>query len=295
MIKRGERPLIDKPSARALAELLQADVLEGFGRPLSDLRFGSPRHELLARLHYSAATFAAHKNHQMIRDLLLAKRNEGGLKAAARRINKQYNKQYLAAERATMRLQSIGARKWIGFEERADRFPNLRYSAVLDGRTRPRHRAWHGIIRPISDSFWDTHYPQNGWRCRCAVFQTAKPARKLPRNLPAVPKLFRHNAAKTGMLFKGSHPYFKNVPRRLPEEAMRFAIGTLREQVKQWAFKNLTGKTFEKEGLQAAFTRSSINKVLNQPHKEKYFQMLTLLDFENYLRKQTLIDLMCQM
>ena len=66
---------------------------------------------------------------------------------------------------------------------------------------------------------------------------------------------------------------------------MRFAIGTLREQVKQWAFKNLTGKTFEKEGLQAAFTRSSIKEVLNQPHKEKYFQMLTLLDFEQLLKE----------
>ena len=55
--------------------------------------------------------------------------------------------------------------------------------------------------------------------------------------------------------------------------------------MRDWAFKNLANKTFTKEGLQATFTRSSIKKVLDQPHKEKYFQMLTLLDFERLLKE----------
>ena len=44
---------------------------------------------------------------------------------------------------------------------------NLRYVAVLDARTRPEHRAWHGLILPIDHPLWDTHYPPNGWGCRC--------------------------------------------------------------------------------------------------------------------------------
>lgn len=45
----------------------------------------------------------------------------------------------------------------------------LRYSAILDGRTRPEHREWHGLILPWDHAFWRTHYPPNGWHCRCTV------------------------------------------------------------------------------------------------------------------------------
>ena len=43
----------------------------------------------------------------------------------------------------------------------------LRYSAILDSKTRPAHRLLHGTILPKNDPWWDTNYPPNGWRCRC--------------------------------------------------------------------------------------------------------------------------------
>ncbi len=52
----------------------------------------------------------------------------------------------------------------------------LRYIAVLDQKTRPSHRALHGTILPKDDDFWRTHYPPNGWNCRCRV--RAVPAHK---------------------------------------------------------------------------------------------------------------------
>jgi len=51
------------------------------------------------------------------------------------------------------------------------RRPYLRYVAILDGGTRPEHRAWHGTVLPADDPWWSTHYPPNGWGCRCAVQQ----------------------------------------------------------------------------------------------------------------------------
>ena len=48
------------------------------------------------------------------------------------------------------------------------------YVALLDSSTRPEHRSWDGIIRPIDDSFWDNHYPTNGWNCRCSVVTRTK-------------------------------------------------------------------------------------------------------------------------
>jgi uncharacterized protein with gpF-like domain len=43
------------------------------------------------------------------------------------------------------------------------------YDAINDSRTRPSHRAMDNIIKPIDDPFWSTHYPPNGYRCRCHV------------------------------------------------------------------------------------------------------------------------------
>lgn len=52
--------------------------------------------------------------------------------------------------------------------------PYLRYSAVMDGRTRPLHRAWHGTILPIDHAWWRTHYPPNDWGCRCTVITVSE-------------------------------------------------------------------------------------------------------------------------
>lgn len=66
---------------------------------------------------------------------------------------------------------SRAAGQWARIQEaKADR-PYLRYSAVLDRRTRPAHRAWHGVILPVDHPWWATHFPPNGWRCRCTVQQ----------------------------------------------------------------------------------------------------------------------------
>ncbi len=47
--------------------------------------------------------------------------------------------------------------------------PYLRYSAVLDGRTRPSHSMLHGKIYPADDPFWSVNFPPNGYNCRCDV------------------------------------------------------------------------------------------------------------------------------
>ena len=61
--------------------------------------------------------------------------------------------------------------RWQRIERTAAARPWLRYVAVLDARTRPEHLAWHGTLLPWDHEFWRTHYPPNGWRCRCTVEQ----------------------------------------------------------------------------------------------------------------------------
>ncbi len=66
------------------------------------------------------------------------------------------------------------AGRWQGFERTRKTAPYLIYGAVLDEVTREQHAKWGGrgaprIVLPIDHPFWRTHYPPNGWRCRCIV------------------------------------------------------------------------------------------------------------------------------
>ncbi len=69
---------------------------------------------------------------------------------------------------------SRAAGRWRRIQEQKRERPFLRYVAVLDSRTRPLHRAWHGTILPVDDEWWDTHYPPCGWYCRCTVRQLSQ-------------------------------------------------------------------------------------------------------------------------
>ncbi len=66
------------------------------------------------------------------------------------------------------------AARWDRMKAAQKTRPFLRYSAVLDERTREDHKAWHGTILPMTDAWWETHYPPNGWYCRCTVQQLSQ-------------------------------------------------------------------------------------------------------------------------
>ncbi|MEQ1890286.1 MAG: phage minor head protein [Alphaproteobacteria bacterium] len=63
------------------------------------------------------------------------------------------------------------AGQWKQIQRQIEARPYLRYSAVMDSRTRPEHAAWHGTVLRADDPWWRSHYPPNDWGCRCAVEQ----------------------------------------------------------------------------------------------------------------------------
>jgi len=64
---------------------------------------------------------------------------------------------------------AVGA--WEQIEAQAEDAPYLMYDAVDDFRTRPAHRAWDNKVLRWDDKWWRTHYPPNGFNCRCSVIQ----------------------------------------------------------------------------------------------------------------------------
>jgi len=48
-------------------------------------------------------------------------------------------------------------------------FPYLQYQHNTVKNPREDHRAWDGKIIATNDPWWQTHYPPNGWGCRCTV------------------------------------------------------------------------------------------------------------------------------
>jgi SPP1 gp7 family putative phage head morphogenesis protein len=66
---------------------------------------------------------------------------------------------------------SYAAGHWKNFETNKKSRPFLRYVCILDGRTRPTHRAHHNLVLPVDHPHWKIWGCPNGWNCRC-TFQS---------------------------------------------------------------------------------------------------------------------------
>lgn len=66
-------------------------------------------------------------------------------------------------------LSAYGAGHWEQAQELRDIQPYARYSAVMDGRTRPDHAALHGLVYPLDHPFWLLYWPPWDYNCRCAA------------------------------------------------------------------------------------------------------------------------------
>lgn len=58
---------------------------------------------------------------------------------------------------------------WDNFVKHQETRPYLMYDAINDSRIRKNHAQADGIIRVVSDRFWQTNYPPNGINCRCRL------------------------------------------------------------------------------------------------------------------------------
>ena len=174
--------------------------------------------DFLRSLKHNAHVFSGAKTFQEVRlmsDFIAD--NQGRrvpfkeYEAKAREIFDDFNETYLKTEIFQAENSATMASKWQDIEEDKDILPMLKYQTVGDERVRADHRPLDGVTRPVSDPFWDTYYPPNGWRCRCEVLQEDEDeeATKLGGvKLPDVPPSMQINVGKKKVLFGPEHPYF---------------------------------------------------------------------------------------
>ncbi|POA25660.1 MULTISPECIES: phage head morphogenesis protein [unclassified Pseudomonas] len=63
-------------------------------------------------------------------------------------------------------------------EQTTETHPYWMYVAILDGKTRPSHRALHGQVFRHDDPIWSAIFPPNGFNCRCRVVALTESAVK---------------------------------------------------------------------------------------------------------------------
>lgn len=73
----------------------------------------------------------------------------------------------------TIFWSNMNSARAAGQWERAQRskktLPYVLYLRTTSGDPRPEHLLWVGTILPIDHPFWKTHWPPNGWLCKCQV------------------------------------------------------------------------------------------------------------------------------
>ncbi len=210
--------------------------------------------QLTAKMKENISKFAAGKQQILTASLERALYDANGKKLskqefdkAAAPILRQYNKNFYRTETDTIRNLTIAAKEWQDIKAQAYLYPNLRYETVGDDRVRDEHWTLDGIVRPVSDPFWKTHFPPNGWNCRCVTIQTDDEPTELPDVVPQNAKGFNQNVGETGELFSEDHPYFQMpaaTKDKIFQEAEKSRAKNNRDNIKSLAKeKFVEGKT----------------------------------------------------
>lgn len=61
------------------------------------------------------------------------------------------------------------AGQWARIQRSQKTLPYLLYSLGPSKEHRLMHERWSQFVLPVDDPFWQTHFPPNGWGCKCRV------------------------------------------------------------------------------------------------------------------------------
>ncbi|MFJ1330248.1 phage minor head protein [Capnocytophaga canimorsus] len=207
--------------------------------------------KLALSLKYNIAEFSAFKETSFKKQIEAALTQNGRVlswgefKAEADKLNADYNRRWLQTEYHQTIANAQVAEKFQDYLAEKSVYPNLKYRAINDERTREKHRVWDGLVLPVEHPFWQKHLPPNDWGCRCYVEQTAEPETDVGanNNSPEIKDTFANNPALSGQIFN-KIPYEKG----LSEIEIAQVKDKVKERLGREAYKPITIKTYENGG-----------------------------------------------
>jgi len=281
---------------KTYSELSNA-VKDGFG----EVRFGEQNYEFSRQLIHNAAVFSAFKNHQQTAELVAELTDENGglrsyndFKKEALNISKKYNELWLETEYNTAVRASRSAEQWLDVLETADLYPNLEYRPSGAADRRPEHEKLYGIIRPIQDSFWDTHLPPNGHGCKCSFRRTDKEPTEVYSTLEPV-KGVPGNSGKSAQLFSPEHPFIKNASKtakkNIEDKLQRLEMRASRKPIEKDARKKYGNKSFRNRnsGADIYVSNKAVVKAISQNHDNLLEKNFLMLDLDILLKEAKLV------
>lgn len=217
---------IDAPTTIETAQHLMGAVYKGYGGNFETIKYDTPDYDKLSHLERNVYQFSGAKNWQMLRDLTDALRDGDKVlpyrqfRTKAQTILDDYNDRYLRTEYNAAVAGSQMASKWVEFEKHPDAL--LEYRTAEDDRVRQSHQVLNGVIRPVSDDFWKTYYPPNGWNCRCTVIRrnSGTATKMADVAYPEVPTHFATNLAENGLVFPKNSAYYVNCPKEVLNQSL---------------------------------------------------------------------------
>jgi SPP1 gp7 family putative phage head morphogenesis protein len=161
----------------------------------------------------------------------------------------------------------------------SDLHPYLMYRIGPSVRHREDHKSWDGLILPKDDPWWDTHFPPNGWGCKCYTRAVTEARKKQyeTNGVPTAPNVDGSGGgniqAKTQAPPVKYKTYFnerKGTVEQVPEgvdPAFNWNQGKAERSVT--AYENLVQKTRQKAPEQFDLVMSSIMK--NEVNKNSFY------------------------
>ena len=219
-------------------------------------------------------------------------------------IRQKYNRNWLHAEYNFAVSSAQMASHWAEYQQ-DEEMANLQYRTALDDKVRPEHAALEGVTLPMSDPFWDTAFPPNGWNCRCHVIPVLKEDFPLSNSQRAQDafddmtqgkaSIFRYNPGKEGVIFPPHHPYYgkrgykhclnphlatslgdneecdvtHNTQAPVKHKYLTDEQKRYRKKLQEEAIEKYNNEVIHNEG-DILITKRGIKEFLNQPHAQ-YF------------------------
>ena len=234
---------------------LRKGVMDGYGKTGYDVN----DFDTVMQLNSNVGVFSAFKSYRMHNELKTNLTDENGKKLPFdkfltnyRKVDKEYNVNYLRSEYNMAQRQAQAANKWSDFEKSKDLYPNLKYMPSRSAEPRQNHKQYYGKVKPINDPVWDTLMPPLAWGCNCWVQATDEPSESTSIEAPLPIDGVVGNPGKQKKVFSNKHPFVKGLPKEQKENVGKFLSQMKDKHLSEQFVSSKVGKGKLKVSLNAA-------------------------------------------